>query len=222
MLKKEIQIPINHFSLGASLAIPENAKALVIFSHGSGSSRFSPRNNYVANVLNEHGIATILADLLTMQEDMNYDNRFNISLLSKRLVIVTSQTLQQKEVMDLPVGYFGASTGAASALHAAALLTDKISAVVSRGGRPDLAKNILPEVKAATLLIVGSMDIPVVQLNQLAYDILICKKNMQIVQGATHLFEEPGKLEEVAELAVNWFTANLFHHEPIKKEKEFH
>ena len=142
--------------------------------------------------------------------------------MAERLLEATDWLRGEPATRGLSIGYFGASTGAASALHAAALLTDKISAVVSRGGRPDLAKNILPEVKAATLLIVGSMDIPVVQLNQLAYDILICKKNMQIVQGATHLFEEPGKLEEVAELAVNWFTANLFHHEPIKKEKEFH
>src|SRR5204862_1861226 len=124
MRKEEVQIPITHFSLGATLVIPESIKALVIFSHGSGSSRFSPRNNYVADVLNEHGIATLLADLLTRQEDMNYDNRFNISLLSKRLVIVTGWANQQKELTDLPVGYFGASTGAASALNAAVLLKD--------------------------------------------------------------------------------------------------
>jgi len=221
MLKEEIQIPINHFSLGASLVIPENIKALVIFSHGSGSSRFSPRNNYVAGVLNGHGIATLLSDLLTRQEDMNYDNRFNISLLSKRLVIVTGWALQQEELRDLPVGYFGASTGGASALNAAVLLKDQITAVVSRGGRPDLAKDVLPQVQAATLLIVGSLDNQVIQLNQLAYDMLACKKHMHIIQGASHLFEESGKLEEVAQLAVNWFMENLIQPHLIK-QKEIH
>src|SRR6266487_4349383 len=222
MRKEEVQIPINHFSLGANLVIPDNARALVIFSHGSGSSRFSPRNNYVADVLNEHTIATLLADLLTQQEDLNYDNRFNISLLSKRLVIVTGWARQQRELLNLPVGYFGASTGAASALNAAVLLKDQISAIVSRGGRPDLAKDVLSQVKAATLLIVGSEDMPVIELNQLAYDILICKKYMQIIEGATHLFEEPGKLEEVAQLAVNWFGENLVQHNLIKEKQETH
>jgi len=221
MHKEEIEIPINHFAMGANLVIPENVRALVIFSHGSGSTRFSPRNNYVADVLNKHGIATLLADLLTRQEDMNYDNRFNISLLSKRLVMVTGWAIQQKELMDLPVGYFGASTGAASALNAAVLLKDQIAAVVSRGGRPDLARDVLPQVWAATLLIVGSLDTPVIQLNQLAYDILACKKHMRIIQGASHLFEEPGKLEEVARLAANWFTENLVQPQIIK-QKEIH
>jgi len=220
MRKEEKQIPVNHFLLGANLSVPENPRALVIFSHGSGSSRFSPRNNYVANLLNEHGIATVLADLLTQQEDMDYDNRFNISLLSKRLVIVTGWALQQKILMHLPVGYFGASTGAASALSAAVLFKDQILAVVSRGGRPDLAKNILSQVQSATLLIVGSKDTPVVQLNQLAYDLLLCKKHMQVVQGATHLFEERGKLEEVSQLALDWFTENLIQHKPIKEKQE--
>src|SRR5215203_620658 len=169
MTKKEIQIPISHFFVGATLVVPENAKALVLFSHGSGSSRFSPRNNYVAKVLNEHGIATLLADLLTTQEDMDYDNRFNIPLLSGRLVSVTGWVLQQKELMNLPAGYFGASTGAASALLAASLLKDRITAVVSRGGRPDLALEALRQVQAATLLIVGSLDTQVIRLNQLAY-----------------------------------------------------
>jgi putative phosphoribosyl transferase len=218
MFKDDIQILADHFSLGASLSIPEKAKALVIFSHGSGSSRFSPRNNYVANVLNKHQVATILADLLTPQEDMDYDNRFNIPLLSNRLTIVTGWALQQKKLMNLPVGYFGASTGAASALHSAVLLKDKITAIVSRGGRPDLASTILPQVKAATLLIVGSEDIQVIELNQLAYDLLTCKKQMKIVQGATHLFEEPGKLEQVAQMAEEWFEENLFQQQAVKEK----
>lgn len=219
-MEKEVEISINHFSLGASISIPENVRALVIFSHGSGSSRFSPRNNYVANTLNENGVATLLADLLTEQEDMNYDNRFNISLLTKRLVTVTGWALQQEELMNLPVGYFGASTGAASALNAAVILKDQVFAVVSRGGRPDLVKDVLPKIQAATLLIVGSKDSTVVKLNQLAYELLICKKHMYIILGATHLFEEPGKLEEVAQLAVNWFRENLFQRNFADKKQE--
>jgi putative phosphoribosyl transferase len=216
-MHKEVQIPIDHFSVGATLIIPDNAKALVIFSHGSGSSRFSPRNNYVASVLNKHGIATLLADLLTINEDMDYDNRFNIPLLSRRLVTVTGWAFQQKELMNLPAGYFGASTGAASALLAASILKDRITAVVSRGGRPDLAKDALPEVKAATLLIIGSLDIEVILLNQFAYKMLVCEKKMEIIQGASHLFEEPGKLEQVAKLAMNWFDKYLVKPQSIKK-----
>ena len=135
--------------------------------------------------------------------------------------MVTGWAIQRKELMDLPVGYFGASTGAASALNAAVLLKDQITAVVSRGGRPDLARDVLPQVWAATLLIVGSLDTPVIQLNQLAYDILVCKKHMRIIQGASHLFEESGKLEEVARLALNWFMENLVQPQIIK-QKEIH
>src|SRR6266540_3187275 len=148
MRKEEIQIPVNNFSLEGTLATPEKAKGLVIFSHGSGSSRFSPRNSYVADTLNKNGIATLLIDLLTKQEDMEYENRFNISLLSGRLVTVTGWAFQQKELMKLPTGYFGASTGAASAFKAAVIFKDQITAVVSRGGRPDLAKDVLTQVKA--------------------------------------------------------------------------
>jgi putative phosphoribosyl transferase len=218
MFNDEIQIAINDFSLGASIAVPEKARGLVIFSHGSGSSRFSPRNNYVASILNKHDIATILADLLTSQEDMDYDNRFNISLLSDRLSIVTDWAHQQKNLMELPLGYFGASTGAASALNSAVRFKGKIAAIVSRGGRPDLAKPILVQVKAATLLIVGSEDKQVIELNEVAYDLLTCKKQMKIVQGATHLFEEPGKLEEVAQMAEDWFEENLFQQYTVKEK----
>lgn len=206
----EIQIPVNNFYVDAFLRIPRNAGALVIFSHGSGSSRFSSRNNYVADVLHRCGIATLLADLLTPEEDLDYGNRFNITLLTNRLKQITDWASEQKRLKNLPVGYFGASTGAASALNAAADLHGFIKAVVSRGGRPDLAyPAALQSVSCPVLLIVGSLDTHVIQLNQQAFEQLNCKKEMTIIDGASHLFEEPGKLQEVAKLAAEWFEKNL-------------
>ncbi len=210
MKTSEIDIQISdHISLKGNLNIPDNSKAFVVFSHGSGSSRFSSRNRHVAEILNKHNIATLLTDLLTEEEDRNYENRFNIDLLTDRLVIVTNQVVQLLGIKNLPVGYFGASTGAASALKAAARLKGIIQAVVSRGGRPDLAGHSLPEVKAPTLLLIGSLDTDVITLNQQAYYKLNCEKEIQIVKGAGHLFEEPGKLNEVAKLATEWFNKHL-------------
>ncbi len=211
----EIIIPIdNNISLNGNLNIPSGANSFVIFSHGSGSSRFSRRNNYVAEILNKQKIATLLTDLLTEKEDQIYENRFDIDLITARLVTVTNQVMQRPQLQNLKTGYFGASTGAASALKAAAHLGNAIQAIVSRGGRPDLAEEALIKVKVPTLLIVGSFDKGVIELNQMAYNKLQAEKQLKIVQGASHLFEEPGKLDEVAELAANWFTKHL-HPNPI-------
>jgi putative phosphoribosyl transferase len=210
MKTNEISIQVdNDLILRGNLNIPSEARSLIIFSHGSGSSRFSRRNNYVAEILNEKKIATLLTDLLTEKEDEIYENRFDINLITDRLIGVTNQVIQRSDLQNLRVGYFGASTGAASALNAAARMGDIVQAVVSRGGRPDLAKEALVEVKAPTLLIVGSMDYGVIELNQDAYNQLQCEKKLEIVQGATHLFEEPGALDEVANLATKWFTKYL-------------
>jgi dienelactone hydrolase len=208
-MEKLIQIPVDSIELEGSLVIPDEAKAMVLFSHGSGSSRLSPRNNFVAEVLQKAGIATLLFDLLTEEEDEVYETRFNIPLLTKRLEAVTKWLVKQDDVKGLNIGYFGASTGAASALEAAATLGDKIHAVVSRGGRPDLAMDLLPKVKAPTLLIVGGNDGPVIEMNESALAKLECEKKLEIVPGATHLFEEPGALEEVAKLASEWFKKYL-------------
>lgn len=204
-----VSIPVGGVMLDAYITIPEYPKGVVLFSHGSGSSRQSPRNRFVAEVLNENGIATLLADLLTEEEDSIYETRFDIALLTKRLVGITRWAVEQPRLEGLGVGYFGASTGAASALRAAALLKDDIQAVVSRGGRPDLAEDALPAVEAPTLLIVGSLDGPVIEMNRAAYKSMHCQKKLEIVEGATHLFEEPGKLEEVARLATQWFGRYL-------------
>ena len=204
-----VLIPAEDVVLAANLSVPENPKGIVIFSHGSGSSRHSPRNRFVAQILNDNGMATLLADLLTTREDMSYQTRFDIELLTRRLTAITNWALTQPQLQGLGVGYFGASTGAASALQTAALLKDKIQAVVSRGGRPDLAKAALPLVKAPALLIVGSLDEPVIELNEEAYDQLKCHKKLNILEGASHLFEEPGTLEEVARLATDWFGKYL-------------
>jgi len=208
MKRSEIEIKLADVTLGANLAGQEQPKALVIFSHGSGSSRLSPRNNYVADILNEHHIATLLTDLLTPEEDEIYENRFNISLLTNRLVMVAEWAIEQISFHELPVGFFGASTGAASALQASVFLENNIKAIVSRGGRPDLAKN-LSKVTAPTLLIIGSLDTQVIDLNKQAYDQLTCVKRMEIVNGASHLFEEPGTLDVAANLAMNWFEEHL-------------
>jgi dienelactone hydrolase len=191
------------------LALPSGAKGIVLFAHGSGSGRLSPRNNYVAGVLREHGVATLLFDLLTEAEDRIYENRFDIDLLTRRLLLATQWAGQQAATRELAIGYFGASTGAAAALKAAANLEPKIRAVVSRGGRPDLALDELPHVQAPTLLIVGGNDTAVIDLNRTAYRELRAEKELKIIPGATHLFEEPGTLEQVATVAARWFERHL-------------
>lgn len=207
--KNEIEIKTGKVLLRGNLEVPEKAIGFVIFSHGSGSSRFSVRNRQVAAYLNQERIATLLTDLLTEEEDRVYQNRFNIDLITERLIAVTENVLQRPELKDLETGYFGASTGAASAIRAAAKLDRKISAVVSRGGRPDLATSALLDLKAPTLLIVGSLDVDVLMLNEQAMGMMFCDKKLEVVEGASHLFEEPGKLEEVSKLATSWFIRHL-------------
>jgi putative phosphoribosyl transferase len=209
MKREEISIPLPSVVLKGELALPENALGVVTFSHGSGSSRFSPRNMMVGELMQEQGIGTLLFDLLTEEEDRDYENRFNIDLLVSRLIDATEWLMQHKMTKNLPVGYFGASTGAASALRAAAYFGKNIKAVVSRGGRPDLALNALPMVTAPTLLIVGQLDMPEIKMNKMAFDQLQGIKEMKIIPGATHLFEEPGKLLEVADMAIAWFKEYL-------------
>jgi putative phosphoribosyl transferase len=213
MTSTEITIPIGEsVKLKGDLNVPENPRALVIFSHGSGSSRLSTRNRYVAEILNKEKFATLLTDLLTEEEDQVYENRFNIELITKRLIGVTLHVRQMPQLQDLSIGYFGASTGAASALNAAAELETSVHAVVSRGGRPDLAARSLNKVKAPTLLIIGSLDTEVIKLNTQALNLMNCEKRIEIVEGAAHLFEEPGKLTDVARLAGGWFAKHLSQH----------
>ncbi len=207
--KQEVHIPIAPTMLEGLLAIPEQAEGLVVFAHGSGSSRFSPRNNFVAQILCQEGIGTLLMDLLTRKEDTVYATRFDIDLLTDRLLLATRWLQEQADTKHLVIGYFGASTGAAAALKAAASLGPVIGAVVSRGGRPDLAKDALAHVQSPTLLIVGGNDEAVLQLNRSAYTRLTGEKELAVVPGATHLFEEPGTLEEVARLATQWFKRYL-------------
>lgn len=209
--EQEVSIEADNVSLQGTLNIPKDANSIVLFAHGSGSSRHSPRNRYVAEVLQSQGIATLLFDLLTPQEELvdqsDHELRFNIALLAKRLVEVTKWVTQQASTKALPTGYFGASTGAAAALVAAASLPDKVAAVVCRGGRPDLASEALAQVRASVLLIVGGADEIVITLNRQALRRLQSQnKQLMIVPGATHLFEEPGKLEQVAQAAANWFA----------------
>jgi pimeloyl-ACP methyl ester carboxylesterase len=206
---KEINIPIEDITLKGRLRLAENQKGLIIFSHGSGSSRMSSRNNYVADLLLNEGFSSLLFDLLTEKEDLIRENRFDVNLLAQRLAIVTQWIDKQKEAQNVPIGFFGASTGAASALIAASVLGDKIKAIVSRGGRPDLAEPILNNINIPTLLIVGGNDGIVIELNQKAYAQLQGIKKIEIIEGATHLFSEPGKLEAVAKLTSNWFTEYL-------------
>lgn len=204
-----IHIRVNSVQIEGSLVIPENAQGIVLFAHGSGSSRHSPRNNFVAEVLRKSGFATLLIDLLTETEDLVYKTRFDIDLLTNRLLLVTEWLQNQDKTKKFPIGYFGASTGAASALKAAAKLSNVIKAIVSRGGRPDLAGPDLLKVQCPTLLIVGGNDKVVIELNQEAYDKLTAIKELTIIPEATHLFEEPGTLEEVASLASLWFRKYL-------------
>lgn len=210
MLSKTVAIPAGHFTLEGKLVLPQDAHAVVLFAHGSGSSRFSPRNTYVASVLQEAGIGTLLFDLLTREEDRDYETRFDISLLTQRLLAATAWLNQNPDTLSFSIGYFGASTGAAAALQAAAKMGKEISAVVSRGGRPDLAgAAALSKVSAPTLLIVGGNDYGVIELNQTAYEQLDCEKELDIIPGATHLFEEPGTLEQAAKAAAFWFAKYL-------------
>ncbi|MFV8392523.1 dienelactone hydrolase family protein [Flavobacterium sp. LB2P6] len=215
MEKLNLDIPLFAVTLKGDLIIPENAKGIVLFSHGSGSSRFSSRNRMVAELIQKQNIGTFLFDLLTEEGDKLYENRFDIDLLTNRLIETTQWLMDYKSTKNLLMGYFGASTGAASALRAAAYFKTKIKAVVSRGGRPDLAITELSQVTAPTLLIVGGLDIPVIGMNKMAFDNLESVKEIKIIPGATHLFEEPGKLLEVAELAIVWYKRYL-----IKKEEK--
>jgi pimeloyl-ACP methyl ester carboxylesterase len=208
-----LQIPAGKVTLTGDLEIPENPRGLVLFAHGSGSSRRSPRNQAVAEILRDAGMATLLFDLLTTHEETEdaYSGhlRFDIDLLSRRLARVTEEIAGDPHSRDLGIGYFGASTGGAAALRAAAALGSAVGAVVSRGGRPDLAGDALAYVKAPTLLIVGERDEEVLALNERAYAQLQCEKSLAVVPRATHLFQEPGTLEEVARLAADWFRKHL-------------
>jgi dienelactone hydrolase len=209
----EVQIQAAPAVLSGNLTIPDGAIALVLFAHGSGSSRHSPRNQFVARTLNDAGLATLLFDLLTQEEeaiDMHTrEHRFNVGLLAERLIHATRWAKQQKQTRDLRIAYFGSSTGGAAALVAAAEIPQDVGAVVSRGGRPDLAGDALPKVQVPTLLIVGGNDDIVIELNEMARDQMRCEVKLEIVPGATHLFEEPGALEKVAKLASDWFVDHL-------------
>jgi len=208
-----IKIPVGNVEVEGDLTMPSGAIGVVLFAHGSGSSRFSPRNQYVAKEFNKSKIATLLFDLLTQEEEEidigTAEYRFNIGLLAERLIGATEWLRKDHQTKKYKFGYFGASTGAAAALIAAAKLPDDISAVVSRGGRPDLAAEYLPRVVAPTLLLVGGLDTEVIRLNQQAMDQMVAEKLLEIVPGATHLFEERGKLEIVAKLSIGWFLKYL-------------
>ncbi|HEY8227925.1 MAG TPA: dienelactone hydrolase family protein [Pyrinomonadaceae bacterium] len=207
------QIPSGDILLEGEWRVPVNATGVVLFAHGSGSSRHSPRNQFVAQIIREAGVGTLLFDLLTPEEEAvdatTRHLRFDIGLLAARLVDATNWIKEGPERSQLRVGYFGSSTGGGAALVAAAAVGEEIGAVVSRGGRPDLAGDALPKVKSPTLLIVGGLDFPVIRMNEDAYRQLRCEKELKIIKGATHLFEEPGTLEEVARLAADWFQRKL-------------
>jgi putative phosphoribosyl transferase len=208
-----ISIPTNRVTLQGNLGLVPEAHGVVLFAHGSGSGRHSPRNRYVAQILRQGGLATLLLDLLTKAEE-EIDSRtahlrFNIGMLAGRLIEASDWLAENPETQDVPTGYFGASTGAAAALVAAAERPDLVKAIVSRGGRPDLAGYALPSVQAPTLLIVGSKDTPVITMNREAMKLLRSENKREIIPGATHLFEEPGALEQVALLARNWFQQYL-------------
>jgi len=206
---QEIQVESGRARLNGVLGVPEGAQGVVLFAHGSGSGRLSPRNRYVAGELRGAGLATLLIDLLEDWESGDHTKVFDIDLLAERLLSAADWLAGNAETKHLRIGYFGASTGAAAALQAAAKRGEQVGAVVSRGGRPDLAMQYLPDVTAPTLLIVGGSDLPVIPLNEEAYRLLRAPKELAVVAGASHLFEEPGKLEEVARLARDWFTKYL-------------
>jgi putative phosphoribosyl transferase len=207
------QIPSGRIMLEGELKVPMDATGVVLFAHGSGSSRHSPRNQFVARTIRDAGVGTLLFDLLTQEEEeidvSTRHLRFDIGLLAERLVDATNWIKREPETSHLRVGYFGSSTGGGAALVAAAEVGEEIGGVVSRGGRPDLAGDALPHVKSPTLLIVGELDYPVIRMNEEAYSQMRCEKELKIVPGATHLFEEPGTLEEVARLAADWFQRKL-------------
>lgn len=214
----EIDIDIGEAILKGNLRISDEQKGLVLFSHGSGSSRLSIRNNYVASLLYEQGFSSLLFDLLTAKEDLVYENRFDIELLTDRLVKVTKWAMQYAKTKKLPIAYFGASTGAASALSAATQMGNRIKAIVSRGGRPDLAMPVLKDIKTPTLLIVGGDDNVVIELNRKAKAAIngICE--LKIIEGATHLFPETGKLEIVAKLTSEWFDRYLIKEAKMQRD----
>jgi dienelactone hydrolase len=203
-----LHIPVDGVELEGLLDIPDGATGLVVFAHGSGSSRKSPRNNYVAEVIRQRGLGTLLFDLLTEREDRSRENRFDIELLTERLLGVTDWLSDREETRELPVGYFGSSTGAAAALRAAARI-DGIGAVVSRGGRVDMASDAFDSVAAPTLFVVGGADSQVLEWNRAAFERLSCAKDLHVVDGAGHLFEGEGELEEVATVAADWFVERL-------------
>jgi putative phosphoribosyl transferase len=207
--EKEVVIPADIVRLKGILGLPPEASGVVAFAHGSGSGRFSPRNNFVARVLQDAGLATLLVDLLEESESFDQEKVFDIDLLTDRLLACTHWLRQQPETKGLFIGYFGASTGAAAALQTAAKEPRGVAATVSRGGRPDLAMKYLPQILSPTLLIVGGKDIPVISLNEAAYKKLSCPKELVIVPGASHLFEEPGTLDKVAQLAREWFIKHF-------------
>ena len=213
MHAEKVKVQAGKVALQGDLVIPENATAIAVFVHGSGSSRFSPRNRAVAGILNEGGLATLLMDLLSMEEqridEFTGELRFDIPFLAQRVVGTVDWLSENERTQGLKIGLFGASTGAAAALVAAAERQDAVGAVVSRGGRPDLASDWLPRVKAPTLLIVGGADTAVIQMNREAAELLTAENRIEIVPGAGHLFEEPGALQKVAELARDWFVKHL-------------
>ncbi len=208
-MEKIIHVEVGDVTLEGMLKIHEIDKGIVLFAHGSGSSRLSPRNNFVATVLNDNGLATLLIDLLSVEEDKTYQTRFDIELLTKRLTRVVHWVERHPETKHLPICLFGSSTGAAAALMVAAALGHKIKAVVSRGGRPDMAIKALHRVVAPTLFLVGGNDFGVIELNEQAFEMLNCTKKLEIIPHATHLFEEPGCLDEVARQASDWFKSSL-------------
>lgn len=206
----EVRIDLGRVKLAGNLVITAPSRGIVLFSHGSGSSRLSPRNNFVASQLNEEHFSTLLLDLLTPEEDLHYSNRFDIELLTERLIGATHWIRNSPDLGRMKIGYFGGSTGAASALKAAARMQGEVHALVLRGGRSDLAgKEELEQVLAPTLMIVGERDETVLQLNEEAYRHLNCEKSLVILPGASHLFEEAGALEQVAEIASDWFLTHL-------------
>ena len=217
--QSEIRILIDGkaIHLTGNLTVPEGAENIVIFAHGRRSGRFSPRNNFVAHVLNERKIATLLIDLLTPEEDAVFDDRFDIELLAQRLEMVTEYVRGWSRLKDLAIGYFGASAGGAAALKAAAHLNDMVQTVVLRGGRTNLAGSSLLFVEAPTLLIAGALDRAVVTVNEAAYRQLNCEKKLVVVEGATHFFPEPGKLEKVANLAADWFEESFARYKENKQ-----
>jgi dienelactone hydrolase len=204
-----VSIPVDGVELAGTLALPAGASGVVVFAHGSGSSRHSPRNEFVAGAIRERGVGTLLFDLLTAAEDRDRDNRFDIPLLTDRLVAVTDWLREREATRDLRVGYFGSSTGAAAALRAAARPGSDVDAVVSRGGRVDMAEEALDEVRAPTLLVVGGTDTRVLEWNRAAHDRLDCERDLHVVEGAGHLFEGEGELAEVATVAADWFARTL-------------